>query len=193
MIFRPTAERYLIVRLYVVSFSKYATELNELGVNIIIALGHSGVEIDQIIARDCPLVDIVVGGHSHTFLYSGENPSIEVIKGPYPIEVTQKSGKKVPVVQAYAFTKYMGQLTVTVRIIIGISVLSKLVLFSIFCLQFNENGDLTAYTGQPILLDNQIPNDDKETVALLEQYRPAIEELFKTVIGQTIVIRHKVT
>lgn len=95
-------------------YSNYASELKEQGVNIIIALGHSGVEIDQIIARDCPLVDIVVGGHSHTFLYTGENPSIEEIKGPYPIVVKQKSGKKVPVVQAYAFTKYMGQLSVTV-------------------------------------------------------------------------------
>lgn len=60
------------------------------------------------------MVDIVVGGHSHTFLYSGINPSIEKIEGPYPIVVTQNSGKKVPVVQAYAFTKYMGMLSVTV-------------------------------------------------------------------------------
>lgn len=176
-------------------FSKYATELKDVGVNIIIALGHSGVEIDQIIARDCPLVDIVVGGHSHTFLYSGEKPSTEAIKGPYPIEVTQKSGKKVPVVQAYAFTKYMGQLSVTVRIINCVfrfpyQNLIQLSFNKKKCLQFNENGDLTAYSGQPILLDNRIPNDDMETVALLEKYRPAIEELFKTVVGQTIVICH---
>lgn len=82
--------------------------------DIIIALGHSGIEVDKIIAEKCPLVDLVIGGHSHTFLYSGQNPSIEEIKGPYPVEVTQKSGKKVLVVQAYAFTKYMGHLSVTV-------------------------------------------------------------------------------
>lgn len=60
---------------------------------------------------------MVVGGHSHTFLYSGpKNPSVEEIKGPYPVKVKQKSGKIVPVVQAYAFTKYMGYLSVTVCI-----------------------------------------------------------------------------
>ena len=44
-----------------------------LGVNILIAVGHSGYESDQRIAQDCPDIDVVVGGHSHTFLFSGWN------------------------------------------------------------------------------------------------------------------------
>ena len=36
---------------------------------VLIALGHSGYEIDQELARNVPLLDLVVGGHSHTFLY----------------------------------------------------------------------------------------------------------------------------
>lgn len=84
------------------------------GVNIIIALGHSGYDVDRDIAKNCPLVDAVIGGHSNTFLYSGKQPDIEKIDGPYPTIVTQKSGKKVPVVQAYAYTKYLGEFRLSV-------------------------------------------------------------------------------
>lgn len=85
------------------------------GVNIVIALGHSGYDKDQEIARDCPLVDIVVGAHSHSFLYTGTPPDTDSVEGPYPTIVVQKSGKKVPVVQASAFSKYMGILKLSVR------------------------------------------------------------------------------
>lgn len=88
--------------------------MRSVGVKIIIALGHSGYEMDKQIAKNCPLVDVVVGGHTHTFLYSGWQPDIEKIEGPYPTVVIQDNGKKVPVVQAYAFTKYMGILRLKV-------------------------------------------------------------------------------
>lgn len=84
------------------------------GVTIIIALGHSGYEVDQNIARYCPLVDAVIGGHSNTFLYTGEQPDAEKIDGPYPTVIKQASGKLVPVVQAYAYTKYLGELKLRV-------------------------------------------------------------------------------
>lgn len=84
------------------------------GVNIILALGHSGYDVDQEIAKNCPLVDVVIGGHTNTFLYNGEQPDVEKIDGPYPTVVEQKTGKKVPVVQAYAYTKYLGELELEV-------------------------------------------------------------------------------
>jgi len=59
-------------------------------------------------------VDIVIGGHTNTFLYNGAQPDAEHIDGPYPTMVKQKSGKEVPVVQAYAYTKYLGKLHVQV-------------------------------------------------------------------------------
>ena len=40
-------------------------------VNIFIALGHAGFEIDKRIAREVEDIDIVVGGHTNTFLYTG--------------------------------------------------------------------------------------------------------------------------
>lgn len=89
------------------------------GVNIIIAVGHSGFKVDKEIAAKCPLVDAVIGGHSNTFLYDGPQPDIEKIKGPYPTVIKQSSGKEVPVVQAYAYTKYLGKLELSVSSLKG--------------------------------------------------------------------------
>lgn len=97
--------------------SQEADALHNKGVNIIIALGHSGYDMDMEIAKSCPLVDVVIGGHSNTFLYSGRQPDIEEINGPYPTVIKQSSGKEVPVVQAYAFTKYLGELELSVSFI----------------------------------------------------------------------------
>ena len=58
------------------------------GVNIIIALGHSGFKMDQRIAKEVDGVDLVVGGHSNTFLYHGTPPkargAIEKPEETYP-------------------------------------------------------------------------------------------------------------
>lgn len=77
-----------------------------------------GLERDKQIAEQCPDIDLVIGGHSHTFLYSGQAPDVEAPQGSYPItgkslqvkqshrlfiyfffKVTQSGGRKVPVVQ----------------------------------------------------------------------------------------------
>lgn len=92
-----------------------ARKLRSQGVNIIIALGHSGFEMDKIIALRCTDVDVVIGGHSHTFLYTGSPPDIEKPEGNYPTIVTKPNGHQVPVLQAYAFTKYMGVINLVVR------------------------------------------------------------------------------
>jgi len=49
-----------------------AKRLKNDGVDILIALGHSGLEIDTQIARDVENIDLVIGGHSHSFLYTGK-------------------------------------------------------------------------------------------------------------------------
>lgn len=85
---------------------------NEANVSIIIAAGHAGYEIDMKMAEQIPELDLVVGGHSHTFLFTGEDlPSIDEPKGDYPTYITQPSGKVVPVVQVFCYTKYLGHLT----------------------------------------------------------------------------------
>ncbi len=79
------------------------------GVTKIIALTHVGYTRDKEIAAAVPGIDAVVGGHSHTLL-SASDPKRS---GPYPTWVTRGDGDLVPVVQAYAYSKYVGHLELT--------------------------------------------------------------------------------
>lgn len=65
---------------------------------------------------------------------TGKPPSTEVPAGPYPFMVRSNDGRNVPVVQAYAFGKYLGYLKV----------------------KFDEDGIVTEAAGNPILLDSSI-------------------------------------
>ena len=46
-------------------------ELNKLNINKIIAIGHAGIDMDKKVAKEVDGLDIVVGGHTNTFLYTG--------------------------------------------------------------------------------------------------------------------------
>uniref|UniRef100_A0A1I8NZM4 5'-nucleotidase n=1 Tax=Stomoxys calcitrans TaxID=35570 RepID=A0A1I8NZM4_STOCA len=146
------------------AINREADNLKAQGINIIIALGHSGYQKDQEIAAKCPEVDLVIGGHTNTFLYNTEQPDSETIDGPYPTVVNQTSGKQVPVVQAYAYTKYLGKLH----------------------MQFDKDGNLIKFDGKPILLNVDIPRDD-DVLQLLEVYRPEVAKLENDVVGHTKV------
>ncbi|XP_043070518.1 protein 5NUC isoform X1 [Drosophila grimshawi] len=148
----------------IVSINAEAAKLKAQGFKIIIALGHSGYKKDLDIAANCPEVDIVIGGHTNTFLFNGEKPSVESIDGPYPTVVTQKSGKRVPVVQAYAYTKYLGKLHV----------------------KFDKDGNLIEFNGSPILLDAAVPQDE-EILRLLDQYRVNVTALEESIVGHSKV------
>ena len=54
------------------SVKKEAARLKGQGINKIIAVGHAGIDIDIQIAKNVEDVDVVVGGHTNTFLYTGE-------------------------------------------------------------------------------------------------------------------------
>lgn len=54
------------------SLKKETKKLLENGVNIIICISHSGIEKDKVIAKEVEDIDIIIGGHTHTFLYSGK-------------------------------------------------------------------------------------------------------------------------
>ncbi|XP_068867315.1 5'-nucleotidase isoform X1 [Aphelocoma coerulescens] len=91
----------------------------------------------------------------------GTPPSTELPAGPYPFMVDSDDGRKVPVVQAYAYGKYLGYLNVT----------------------FDKKGNVVEAVGNPILLDSSIPEDEhiKEEV---EKWRENLgnysEEIGKT-------------
>ncbi|XP_026481328.1 protein 5NUC-like [Ctenocephalides felis] len=134
------------------------------GVKILIALGHSGHNMDKKIAAEVKDIDIVVGGHSNTFLWNGKEPDSEQPKGEYPVQVKQNvSSKVVPVVQAYAHTKYIGRLMVT----------------------FSKCGKVIRSCGQPLLLDNKIPQA-LDVVEFMKIYKGPVDKLVNQVVGYSI-------
>ncbi len=74
------------------------------GINKIIVLSHSGYGVDQRVARETTGVDVIVGGHSNTYLSNTSDKAV----GPYPTVVNG-----VQIVQAYAYGKFLGELNVT--------------------------------------------------------------------------------
>ena len=74
------------------------------GINKIIVLSHSGLNVDMAVAEANPDVDIIVGGHDNSLLSN----TIEGAKGPYPVMVGNTA-----IVQAYAYGKFLGELNVT--------------------------------------------------------------------------------
>ncbi|ODN02906.1 Snake venom 5'-nucleotidase [Orchesella cincta] len=147
------------------SVNAEATKLNAQGVNILIGLGHVGFDVDQKVAAGVPLIDVVVGGHTNTFLYTGDAPDIEKPLGPYPFIVTQEdTSKRVPIVQAYAFGKYLGYLNLT----------------------FDEQGELKSYGGNPILLDGSVPQDP-QVLERVHEWGKNVSEMTKREVGKTRV------
>ncbi|MCU0831978.1 MAG: 5'-nucleotidase C-terminal domain-containing protein [Rhizobiaceae bacterium] len=132
--------------------TRAAAALEAQGINKIIALTHVGYTLDMEIAAKVPGIDVVVGGHSHTLLSSTD----EKAAGPYP-----SMAGKVPVVQAYAYGKYLGELKV----------------------DFDAAGNVIAATGAPLLLDASIAEDAAFKARVAELGGP-IEELKAKRVGE---------
>ncbi len=131
-------------------------ELQDQGVNKIVALTHVGYNKDKQIAASVDGIDVIVGGHSHTYLSSTDSKS----SGPYPTLVKNPSGVDVPVVTAYAYSKYLGELKVT----------------------FDDNGVVKSVEGAPKLLDASV-KPDEGYVAKVKELGAPLEELKKKVVG----------
>jgi 5'-nucleotidase len=130
--------------------------LEAAGINKIIALTHVGYTADQDIAASVPGIDVIVGGHSHTFLSStNENAA-----GPYPTMVTGPTGTEVPIVTAYSYAKYLGDLVVT----------------------WDDAGNVVSAEGAPILLDASVVADEDAKARIAELQEP-INALMEEVIG----------
>ncbi|KAL5012112.1 hypothetical protein ScPMuIL_010663 [Solemya velum] len=145
------------------SIRKEVDILQSQGINKIIALGHSGFKVDKQIAREVHGLDVVIGGHTDTFLYTGDAPSNEEPEGVYPTVVTQEGGGEVLVVQDYTFGKYLGFLEVS----------------------FDENGKIVMYGGNPILLNASVEKDP-EMHRDVEKWGEGVAEFMTSVKGKTL-------
>ncbi|ALC48817.1 CG42249, partial [Drosophila busckii] len=119
------------------SIREEAAVLKAKGANIIIVISHCGYDVDKLIAQNAgDAIDVIVGAHSHTFLYTGTNlPGPDKPRGEYPTQITHSSGHRVLIVQASAYAKYVGNLTV----------------------YFDEQGDVVDFAGAPIYMDHDVP------------------------------------
>jgi 5'-nucleotidase/UDP-sugar diphosphatase len=131
---------------------KYEAE----GITKIVVLSHIGYELDKKLAAAVPGIDVIVGGHSHTFLSSTD----ETAAGHYPTLVKNPDGTDVPVVQAGQYGKYLGDITIT----------------------WDDAGKVVKADGAPILLDASVKPDAGFITRIAEAGKP-LEALKSKVIG----------
>ncbi len=115
------------------------------GINKIVVLSHSGLNVDRRVAEGTTGVDVIVGGHDNSLLSNVQ----EGAKGPYPVMV----GNSTAIVQAYAYGKFLGELHVT----------------------FDDDGNLTRAEGEPILLDKAVAENADEVAHIAEMAKPLEE------------------
>ncbi|MDQ7028135.1 MAG: 5'-nucleotidase C-terminal domain-containing protein [Anaerolineae bacterium] len=135
-------------------------ELTAMGVNKIILVTHIGYNADIEVAQGVSGVDVVVGGHTNTFLSNAYADA----QGEYPTVLESASGEPVLVVQASTETVYLGRLDV----------------------EFDADGVLVDWEGDAILLSRYI-TPDPEVSDLIAGLAEPIEELRATAIGDSAV------
>lgn len=122
----------------------YADLLHAQGADLVILLSHEGVDEDEILAQTFPQIDLILGGHNHVAL----NP---------PLVITNLvTGKRIPLVDSGAFSKFVGRLDLVVQ--------DKQILS-------------TSYQLFPV--DSSVP-DDPEIGALLQEYQDMLDDDLNT-------------
>jgi len=137
-----------------------AAELTEQGVNIVILLTHTGVQVDFEMVAGLENVDVVVGGHSHTLL-----SNLYKASESYPFAVETASGATVYYVQAGANNQYLGRLDLT----------------------FDAEGLASAASGDVIALSRYI-TPDEELDAIVTELGAGVEALRSKLIGASSAV-----
>ncbi|KAF8926284.1 hypothetical protein BGZ58_011313 [Dissophora ornata] len=136
---------------------KYVDELEAKGIKRIFGLSHNGYGPDMELAANTHGVDLIVGGHSHSYLGDPKNPNYE---GPYPTVIKNLKGENTLVVQAFCWGRYIGHLDVV----------------------FNPEGKIVSWEGAPILVENSIPGDPR-LLKKIDGWRDEFEEWGQTILG----------
>lgn len=149
---------------YIEEARKAVSALEQQGVNKIIAVTHLGfddnpaVDNDQELAKAVEGIDVIIGGHSHTFL--GTNFMDSRTYKP----VFETTGKEPTViVTAYQYNTFLGDLDVV----------------------FDENGKVIEHEGK--LVDIQLQVADEAATAILKPYKDKVDEIKNLPSGATAV------
>lgn len=132
-----------------IAIQNEAIELKRQGVDIIIVVSHCGLTADYEIAKKIgSYIDVIVGGHSHTFMFTETETTNatgpDKIEDNYPAVVEFDNGHRVLIVQASAFMKYVGDVTVF----------------------FDKTGEIIRWEGAPVFLENNIVPDPDVLMAM---------------------------
>ena len=84
----------------VVTANRLAARLKRRGCDLIVCLSHLGLNGDTDLARKSANIDLIIGGHSHSFLEE-------------PVKEQNKEGREVVVVQTGAYGVYAGRIDIT--------------------------------------------------------------------------------
>lgn len=133
-------------------------DLGAQGADIVIALTHVGLDRDKELAAAVDGIDVIVGGHSHSLLSSTDPKAA----GPYPVVTKSPSGKPVLIVQAEAWGKYLGELSV----------------------DFDAKGVPLAWSGAPLLLDASRPQDPA-MLAKVKGWQEELNPYLGQIVGKT--------
>ncbi|KAK9695107.1 hypothetical protein K7432_013132 [Basidiobolus ranarum] len=144
---------------------KYVQELKSVGVKTIIVLSHNGYREDIELATQTTDIDLIVGGHSHTFLSSNsEDPHHSHAEGDYPTLIKNLDGHPTYITQAWSWGRYVGHLE----------------------LQLNDEGKIHEINGRPIRIDSSVPEDPEVAIAI-QGWRDPLVEYMNRVIGKAIL------
>jgi 2',3'-cyclic-nucleotide 2'-phosphodiesterase (5'-nucleotidase family) len=125
----------------------------------IAALTHIGYEEDRELAQSTTGLYLIMGGHSHTPLGTGEDE-----EGSYPTIVRNADDEEVFIVTAYRWGEYLGYIDVT----------------------YDAEGKILEYHGGPIHLTNET-EQNATLQAQIDAWRVPFEEFSSEVIGTTNV------
>ncbi|ORX98709.1 Metallo-dependent phosphatase [Basidiobolus meristosporus CBS 931.73] len=141
---------------------RYAQELKRIGVKTIVVLSHTGYQEDVDLAAQTTDIDLIIGGHSHTFLSSNpSDPHHWSAKGGYPTVVRNLDGLPTYITQVWSWGRYVGHLK----------------------LQLDDQGRIRSIEGAPILLDGGVP-EDPVALQVIQGLRVPLREYMDRVIGR---------
>lgn len=128
------------------TLNKYKNDILAQNPDLVVVLSHCGVKEDERIAKNVDFVDLIVGGHSHTELFE-------------PI-VVENNNKKIYIVQAGSYGKYVGHIKLNV-----------------------ENKKIKSFNYSLYPTINAIINPDKNAYKVVQNYIVDAEKYSSEVIG----------
>lgn len=150
---------------------KYIDELKTQGINKIVVLTHQGFDVDLEMAKKLTGVDVIIGGDSHTLLGNFSNIGLNSISNEYPVKTKSKDNKRVCIAQSWEYAHILGNMDV----------------------MFDDNGDIIACAGNPLLLVGEdlgienknvaVVTEDTDAVAKIKEFEDKVSAKKATVIG----------